>query len=1092
MIAQAVIETLTTMLRHHLPLFVVILLIVCPAIAPADDQTPTVEGVLQRLAGGEPTRIVCFGDSITGAYYHTGGERAWCDMLGLALQSVYPQARLEMVNAGISGNTTAAGLARMEKGVLARKPHLVVVMFGMNDVARLPSDEFIANLTTIIRRCHETDSAVVLCTPNTVYENPGRPISKLAELSERIRQLAKDRRLPVADCFADETALQAKDLTSWMLSMSDEIHPNMNGHRKMAEVIAEAIVGQPVSLGTVPPPANALRHTLEKLEAGQPLHIVAMPPYDRWVTDALRKQFPKAEIRVTPWPTDSKSLAELRSWGQQIRELKPDLVVPAVPVSASAESDAKFIDHYEWVLNWSFPFAGREWDVVPVLPAANDKLTQAQRRNVVLAREIILGKDVRFLESLQGDLRTSEELLSAWIAQQRQTQPSSWPDLPAANGAVMIPAQEWPRRGGPRLVKVLVHYPGGKLENVMGQTGIMLSLHNWGGEDCVGTADPQTLADRLNVVAVCVDYLQSGKQDGIQGPEPYDCGYLQALDALRAVWFVRNGLATKKVSFADGRIFATGGSGGGNVSLMANKLAPRTFACVVDLCGMKKLSADIAFHLPSGSLDARWSRDPASQNYLSPDEQDIRFVGHLQHLATMKRLGASCRTLVVHGVDDVTCPFADAQEMVANMQTAGISVEPHFIAKKDLDGKVFTSSGHALGNRTEIVLRVAEKYLAPNGPDALTRSGKSDFECRDEQVNYRTPGGQFIISYAAGFPVARFEPDPLAPAYDDHHDLSYYLDPFGQRRKVETAADWQIRRRHILAAMQRVMGQLPGGSFRVPLDLRVLDEKTVGKLVRKKISFQSDPFDRVTAWLLVPAGEEGKKLPAVLCLHQTVQAGKDEPVGLAGSPQMRYAMELAERGYVTLSPDYPSLGEHAYDFGQHPEFASGSMKGVWDNIRAVDLLSSLPEVDHERIGVIGHSLGGHNAVFTASFESRLKVVVSSCGFTTFLKDDMPSWTGPRYMPRIKTEFSSDAKQMPFDFSEVIAALAPRPFLASAATRDDDFDVSGVRDACQAAERAYQLLGKRDHLQSYYPDSPHDFPDDARKRAYEFLDRYLKP
>src|SRR6187200_1498548 len=78
---------------------------------------PAVAAVVKRLASGEPTRIVCFGDSITGAYYHTGGERAWCDMLGIALTQIYPQARVEMVNAGISGQTTVQGLARIEKDV---------------------------------------------------------------------------------------------------------------------------------------------------------------------------------------------------------------------------------------------------------------------------------------------------------------------------------------------------------------------------------------------------------------------------------------------------------------------------------------------------------------------------------------------------------------------------------------------------------------------------------------------------------------------------------------------------------------------------------------------------------------------------------------------------------------------------------------------------------------------------------------------------------------------------------------------------------------------------------------------------------------
>ncbi len=1073
-------------MRWPFPLIFAALFAGFPTVVPAADQPPKVETVIKRLIAGEPTRIVCFGDSITGAYYHTGGERAWCDMLGLAIQRVYPQSRLEMINAGISGNTTAAGLVRMEKDVVEKQPHLVVVMFGMNDVARLPLDDFVANLTTIINRSHAAGAAVILCTPNTVYENGGRPIAKLAELSERIRTLAKEQNLLVADCFAQTTALKERDPLTWMLGMSDEIHPNMNGHRHMAEIVSQTLTGKLVKLDHVPPPANALHHTLEKLSAGQPIHLVAMPPYDERMAAALREHFPKAEIKVTQWPVEGKSLAEMRKWAESIRGLSPDLVVPAIPFTATADNDARFIDHYEWALNFSFPFAGRAWDVVPVLPEVPADATTAEKHNGALAREIVIGKDVRFFDVAR------KEPLSSWIGEQRQTRANAWPELPAANGAVLIPAQEWPQRPGPRTVKVLVHYPGGKLENVKAETGIMLSLHNWGGEDCVGTADPQTLADKFNVVALCVNYLQSGKKDSIDGPEPYDCGYLQALDALRAVWFVRNGLTIKKIPFAAGRIYATGGSGGGNVSLMAGKLAPRTFACIVDLCGMKKLSADIAFHLPGGSdLDARWSRERTSKSYLSPDEQDIRFAAHPGHLAAMKQLGNTCRTIVVHGMDDSTCPFADAQELVANFQTTGLEVEPYFIAKKDLDGEIFASSGHALGNRTKIVLGVAGKYLTPGSPGELIRPGNNDFDLRDELVRYRTPGGEFVISYAAGFPVGRFEPNPETPVYEEHLDLTYYLDRFGQRRKIASTADWNVRRQHVLSSMQRVMGQLPGESCSVPLDVKVLEEKTTGKLIRRKLSFQSDPYDRVTAWLLIPVEAKDKKNPTVLCLHQTFPQGKDEPAGIAGTANLRYAQELAERGYITLSPDYPSFGEHPYDFKQ-PEYDSGSMKAVWDNLRAVDLLSSLPEVDAKRIGVIGHSLGGHNALFTAPFDPRLKVVVSSCGFTSFLKDDMPSWTGPRYMPRIQSVFENDAKKMPFDFTEIVASLAPRPFLAVAATKDSDFDVSGVRDVMQAAASVYELQGKRDHLQAHYPESPHSFPDEARRQAYEFIDKHLKP
>jgi dienelactone hydrolase len=334
------------------------------------------------------------------------------------------------------------------------------------------------------------------------------------------------------------------------------------------------------------------------------------------------------------------------------------------------------------------------------------------------------------------------------------------------------------------------------------------------------------------------------------------------------------------------------------------------------------------------------------------------------------------------------------------------------------------------------------------------------------------------------------EPDPQPPDYKEHMDLGYYLDEYGKRREVRTADDWRIRRRHIQGHLRRVMGQLPSDSMRVPLNMQVVEESRHGDLVRRKIRFQSDPFDRVTAWLLIPAAAEAGKRPAVLCLHQTVREGKDEPAGLAGSPNMHYGRELAQRGYVVLVPDYPSLGEHAYDFAQHPEFASGSMKAVWDNIRAVDLLAATPQVDSERIGMIGHSLGGHNALFTAVFEPRIRVVVSSCGFTSLAKDDLPSWTGPRYMPRIASEFGSDTRRMPFDFSEILASIAPRPLLVCAPTGDNDFDVTGVRDTITAAQPIYTLLGEPEHLQAHYPDGPHDFPNEARQRAYRFLDRHL--
>jgi hypothetical protein len=95
------------------------------------------------------------------------------------------------------------------------------------------------------------------------------------------------------------------------------------------------------------------------------------------------------------------------------------------------------------------------------------------------------------------------------------------------------------------------------------------------------------------------------------------------------------------------------------------------------------------------------------------------------------------------------------------------------------------------------------------------------------------------------------------------------------------------------------------------------------------------------------------------------------------------------------------------------------------------------------------------------------------------------------MPRITTQFGNDAKKVPFDFQEIVAAFAPRPFLACAAEKDDDFDVSGVRDVMSAAGAIYKLHSAAENLVTFYPPGKHAFPPEARTRAYEFLDHHLK-
>ena len=179
-----------------------------------------------------------------------------------------------------------------------------------------------------------------------------------------------------------------------------------------------------------------------------------------------------------------------------------------------------------------------------------------------------------------------------------------------------------------------------------------------------------------------------------------------------------------------------------------------------------------------------------------------------------------------------------------------------------------------------------------------------------------------------------------APPYRDHTDPAYLLDATGAKRPIKTLDDWNVRRAAIFAGMKAAMGPVPDAAKRVPLDVQQVEQVTLdGGLVRRKVQYQTEPRDRVAAYLFLPANaNDGKKRPAILCLHQTTQIGKEEPSGLGGNPNLHYALHLARRGYVTLAPDYPSFGEHQFDFAD-PKFGyvSGTMKAIWDNLRGLAL-----------------------------------------------------------------------------------------------------------------------------------------------------------
>ncbi|MFT3946792.1 MAG: alpha/beta fold hydrolase [Agriterribacter sp.] len=331
--------------------------------------------------------------------------------------------------------------------------------------------------------------------------------------------------------------------------------------------------------------------------------------------------------------------------------------------------------------------------------------------------------------------------------------------------------------------------------------------------------------------------------------------------------------------------------------------------------------------------------------------------------------------------------------------------------------------------------------------------------------------------------------------------LLFYMDAIGKESPVHTPAEWEIKRTQVLSRMQLAMGALPDRVNLPTLNIQYTDSVKRKGYTRYTIYFTAAENENISAYLYVPVQKGAvKKRPAMLALHQTEAIGKGSVDGQGPHVNMAYAKELAQRGYIVIAPDYPGFGDQkAYDFKTN-RYQSGTMKSIFDNMRCIDLLQSLPDVDPDRIGVIGHSLGGHNAIFTGAFDTRLKVIVSSCGWTLmhdYFNGDTASaqkyggklwpWAQERYMPLIGDQYGFDPDKVPFDFDEAIAAIAPRAFFSSAPVHDANFSIEGVKKGIANVKAVYDFLDVPQRLQVCYPDCQHDFPLQVRSQVYDFID-----
>ncbi len=197
-----------------------------------EGQKRFVRRTLADLQSGCDVTIVAFGDSITAGYaVRRGFPSFWKEML----QQKYPDAGIELINSGVSGDTTMDGLARLDWTVLSYEPDLVTINFGINDCAMgIGLEEFEMNIALMVRRIRAGPNSEILLLSSQPLETPPYD-GMVLDFYQAIERVAREMDVGFVDvCGAwMERVRGGTALGSLILPGLD--HPNEAGYRIIAE-----------------------------------------------------------------------------------------------------------------------------------------------------------------------------------------------------------------------------------------------------------------------------------------------------------------------------------------------------------------------------------------------------------------------------------------------------------------------------------------------------------------------------------------------------------------------------------------------------------------------------------------------------------------------------------------------------------------------------------------------------------------------------------------------------------------------------------------------------------------------------------------
>ncbi len=315
--------------------------------------------------------------------------------------------------------------------------------------------------------------------------------------------------------------------------------------------------------------------------------------------------------------------------------------------------------------------------------------------------------------------------------------------------------------------------------------------------------------------------------------------------------------------------------------------------------------------------------------------------------------------------------------------------------------------------------------------------------------------------------------------------------------KISSLLGWPEKRKEIEAALESVIGAVP--EKRVEPQMKVTEEYETRGLTRKRVNFFVRDDELVSGWLFVPDGKE--ESPAILCCHGKTPHGKDEPGGLDGNHRLSFAQHYAERGYVTFAMDVITTGERVsvkrqpFDteifYRDHPNLSLAG-KMLSDHMHAIDVFSEVKRVDATRIGVIGHGLGGFNALLLAAFDDRVQAGVVSCGFTRFATDKTPGcWAGDESLVLVPKIAQAKVDALEFDWEHILALAAPTALqVITSLSESVHANPKSCQKAVTQAGKVYKLLGAQSALNHYTHHDGDEVTPETLEVADDWFERWL--